>query len=357
MKKTFFIFLLAVLALIPFTAHADDFPGWDISGDGEVQIVYDNVGSGTAAMHIIRSDDDAPLVIRQEVSGLESGRSYYWQYWVKGDSKVELEMTMSGIDTSLKIAARPSSNGTVRRATREYSGQATAAELVITVTGEADFYLDSVMLCEDDENGESLILNGDFEDGRDMTPPAEVSGLYAQPAAGEITLRWTDPQDEDLSSVLVYMLDNNEELLIEEVDKGVQKAVISELVSGDEYTFIIKTKDAPLGNISEGVKISAVPEYVSYAVSEYIIEENRISAEIANYLSDGLTAELAVLVYNAGQLVGVYSSGEIPIPMDGEAHTVEIVSDASIIPEGCSAKIFLWDGLFKMNSLKPMQQI
>jgi hypothetical protein len=86
----------------------------------------------------------------------------------------------------------------------------------------------------------------------DSTPPAEVTGLAATPAAGRVTLTWTNPTDGDFdhleisystSSGLIHRLDP--------VAKTEHEKTITGLSGGNPYAFTVRTVDTS-GNKSLG---------------------------------------------------------------------------------------------------------
>lgn len=137
-------------------------------------------------------------------------------------------------------------------------------------------------------------------DPSDTTPPAEVTNVSATPGNGLVTLRWTDPSDNDFNKVEISCQPGN---IITEIGKGGETAVISGLTNGTEYIFTLKTVDIN-GNASTGVATGPVIPEAPAAPTVYMT--TRISPEglMAIYRALGRTPA-------AGQKVAVkISTGE-----------------------------------------------
>lgn len=89
----------------------------------------------------------------------------------------------------------------------------------------------------------------------DTTPPGEVTDTYVIPGDGKLTVLWTDPADLDLDRVLVTTAGG---IVLAEADKGEQRATITGLTNGTEYSFAIVTADIA-GNMSAGVPVTGIP--------------------------------------------------------------------------------------------------
>lgn len=101
----------------------------------------------------------------------------------------------------------------------------------------------------------------------DTNAPAEVTNLNSTAQDSAVLLTWADPSDEDLFGIeITYAAEDSSSsrAAISAMEKesvfispGTQKAVISSLENGTEYTFTLKAMDIS-GNKSEGVKTSSV---------------------------------------------------------------------------------------------------
>jgi chitodextrinase len=90
----------------------------------------------------------------------------------------------------------------------------------------------------------------------DTTPPAEVTGLAANPGDGRTTLSWTAPADADFARVEITFSPGGAQSIT--VAKGVQSRTITGLSNGTTYTFTVKAVDAS-GNTSAGTTTTATP--------------------------------------------------------------------------------------------------
>ncbi|GHU70626.1 hypothetical protein FACS189450_05360 [Spirochaetia bacterium] len=91
---------------------------------------------------------------------------------------------------------------------------------------------------------------------QDTTAPAEVTGLSAVPANGQVTLTWIAPVDSDFNKVEITFTPAADGVTQPiSVSKGTNTKVITGLVKGTEYTFRVKTEDDS-GNKSAGVTIA-----------------------------------------------------------------------------------------------------
>ncbi len=88
----------------------------------------------------------------------------------------------------------------------------------------------------------------------DTTAPAEVTGATVATGDGQLTITWADPTDVDFDHVIV----TGAAITMQNVAKGVQRAVITGLENGIAYEITLKTVDQA-GNESEGVSISGTP--------------------------------------------------------------------------------------------------
>lgn len=85
--------------------------------------------------------------------------------------------------------------------------------------------------------------------------PSEVINLSSQSDAGQITLSWTKPSDEDLAG---YELSYEPGDVTISLDKDLESYVIEGLTNQTEYTFVLKTKNLA-DNTSLGTTIKATP--------------------------------------------------------------------------------------------------
>jgi chitodextrinase len=93
---------------------------------------------------------------------------------------------------------------------------------------------------------------------RDITPPAEVTGLNAAPGNMQAVLTWTDPADEDFARVEITFTPEaagiEQPIMVTEA----QTYTVTGLANGTEYAFTLKTADAT-GNQSAGISVATTP--------------------------------------------------------------------------------------------------
>lgn len=94
---------------------------------------------------------------------------------------------------------------------------------------------------------------------KDTTPPAAVTGLTAKPKNGAVSVKWTDPADEDLEKILVEIWQGGSIVGTPiEVAKGVGEYNAEGLTNDIEYTFKVSAVDGR-GNVSSVEQASATP--------------------------------------------------------------------------------------------------
>jgi lysophospholipase L1-like esterase len=100
------------------------------------------------------------------------------------------------------------------------------------------------------------------DEASDTTAPADVSGLVAIKASGQVELSWTEPADADFSEVSISFAPAADGIAQPiAVSKGTTSSTISGLANGTEYAFTVRTKDKT-GNASAGKVIAATPNLV-----------------------------------------------------------------------------------------------
>jgi hypothetical protein len=96
---------------------------------------------------------------------------------------------------------------------------------------------------------------GKNKDISDLLPPAEVSNLDGVSSNGQVTLKWSDPNDGDFNKIEITYSPGNKTI---EVAKGAQILIIKELSNGTAYNFTLKTVDKS-GNKSKGITTPYTP--------------------------------------------------------------------------------------------------
>lgn len=128
--------------------------------------------------------------------------------------------------------------------------------------------------------------------GPDPVPPSEVSHLSAQGGESQVTLTWADPPEPDF--VEVEISGGGFSTVV--VPRGAGRRVVTGLVDGVTYTFVLRTKDSS-GNRSLGVSTQAAPRDLTPP------------SEVSNLTSDAGNGTLTLTWTN---------------PVDGDLAQVEI---------------------------------
>ena len=101
----------------------------------------------------------------------------------------------------------------------------------------------------------------------DTSAPAEVTNLQLYNGTDNVKLTWNDPADGDFLKVRITCKAPYESNTVEIV-KGVQSAEFKYLVSGTEYSFLVKTVDLH-DNPSAGITTKGMPDYRNGRVGNY----------------------------------------------------------------------------------------
>ncbi len=150
---------------------------------------------------------------------------------------------------------------------------ASANDPYVIVALQGSFNSRSVILSNKTEEQKDTLLSSKFNDLRklnlyfegvqettqslsDTTAAGEVTGLTATAGDDKVDLSWTNPNDFDLSEILITWSPGNGSHTI--IDKTTNSHTITGLTGSTEYTFTIKTKDDN-GNTSSGVTVKATP--------------------------------------------------------------------------------------------------
>ncbi len=144
----------------------------------------------------------------------------------------------------------------------------------------------------------------------DVKAPGEVENVKVTAGDGKLTVNWTDPADQDLSTVVLYTDSEAPGAMDEDLypdikfpvtaAKGMSTATKTGLLNGTEYELTIKTVDE-YGNMSQGVIVKGTPvaSQGGGGLKEKITEaeglnEKDYTAETWSLLQTALTAAIAV---------------------------------------------------------------
>jgi hypothetical protein len=94
------------------------------------------------------------------------------------------------------------------------------------------------------------------QEGTDTIPPGEVGSPEVIVGNGQLTLKWTDPNDMDLGQIKITQENSVMEAVY--VSKGVQIRLLPGLTNGTTYSFRLQTVDME-GNVSAGQLVTGTP--------------------------------------------------------------------------------------------------
>ena len=238
-----------------------------------VMVTADNVekNSGNYSMHIesnissANSGNEWLKIIGKGNSGWDTSKKYritmykksknttndmiYFQYDTKWDKRIQL--TWGNDYTEWTKVTQELTPTTVLS-----SG---FAVFVVNPGVMQDFWIDDISIYELDtagnEIGENLMINGDFEDLKEV--PEALGSVNAQGANASAILSWTELADAD--KINVYEKNNDEILSLRAVVNSASLSVtIPGLVNDTEYTYVLKPVNRY--NIEgSGTEVSVVP--------------------------------------------------------------------------------------------------
>jgi hypothetical protein len=174
----------------------------------------------------------------------------------------------------------------------------------------------------------SASASGENNAGWVDTPPAEVSGLSANPGNGEVTFIWSEPLDTDFAKVEITWANGGSA----EFTKGATAKVIDNLTNNTAYTFTVKTVDVA-GNKSTGVTIDPVTpvQLISLTVTGGFGDSGILATP--NPLSYAGTTVTATVKADSGYAItkwyidGVDVTGKVA---QGQGNTYEITTTTGL---------------------------
>ena len=388
MKK---IFTLGILLLGVFGGralaanNAAELPGWGQSfwqSPNGVQIDTDKNfmrmttdkslvcdGNGSLIIEIAEQMDNLNFQAAQNVEGLKPGKSYILTGKFNVPSASWRYRLMFGNEALVNIGNIVKTCGEWSDAEYVFEYKSTSAELRIQSSGSGRLSADNISLREvlfDEAGkvigyGEELLENGGFEDGLDMTPPGEVTGIVTKNRDSGAEITWKNPRDTDFCAVYVYDVTDGKKLLQKVTDNGIS---LSGLTNGRTYTYLICTADLS-GNISDGVTVEACPvaDPVKIGTPELLLDgkpaasvtKGRLSARVSlknNAMAEDYSAELILVLLKDGALCNIVSDCKIiertddGLPYTGLSAELDVPEG-----EGYGAAVYLWDSITGMEAL------
>jgi hypothetical protein len=210
--------------------------------------------------------------------------------------------------------------------------------------------------------GPELLINGDFEDNLDLTPPGDVRNVQVKNMDETAEITWTNPSDSDFARADVYNVTGGGKVFAASVNDG--KLVLTGLENGAEYQFLIQSVDG-WDNHSEGVTVSVspVPSPFKYNEPVFYIDGVPASALSAgnlrasfscknNGMPEDYSVELILALLKDGALTDLASEYRV-IPVSAWSERYTELSAEITVPagEGYSVELFIWDSVTGMESL------
>ncbi|MEG2583222.1 MAG: hypothetical protein RSA27_01780 [Oscillospiraceae bacterium] len=252
-----------------WTTHTN----WNQETVADIDIQGDVTHSGNGAL-IVRGNQGVEInshfvKIYQDLSGLDSNKTYECKFWAKGKKVNHLRAFLAGEGSNFAFIGAIGNQGIPEAPTewKEFTVGVENATLTSRQIGfhfdgtvESEYaYIDDVRFYDVANPSVNLLANGDFEQGLDGTAPAEITtptGIYNE--SGKIELNWTNPVDSDFEKVNIYQKEGND-LYYRKSIFGGTGAIFDELTLDKKYTYVVKTVDKSF-NESVGTEIS--PEKV-----------------------------------------------------------------------------------------------
>ena len=385
-------FLVVALMLLSciVSAHAEspsiDIPGWSESYS---QIPNDNIDhnkngirvttdkniveEGNGALHIFieQQMDGLNYQAVQNVPALENGKKYILTGKFSVPANNSRFRIRFGSENLVNIGAVVDTLGEWADFMYEFEFNFSNKMFTIQGWGTGDLCADNLsireILYEEDGvtvsgYGDELLVNGNFEDNLDLTPPADVTDVSVQNIDSGAIIKWTNPQDTDFKSVYVYSVAEDVETFLISVTEN--EHTLSNLTNNETYNLIIKTVDNT-GNISGGVAVVLQPIadavkytspvfYVNDVVTENI-SQGTLKASMQfknNRMPEDYSVELVLVLLKDGALYDIQSSYAIVSPTDENKPYTELSVETNV-PEGngYSAELYVWDSITGMEAL------
>ena len=346
------------------------------SGKTGVEIIMDPdiVAEGQAALHVFaeRDMDNLNAQAAQNISALEAGKTYRltgkfnaprtsWRFRLMFGNQelVQIGNIVEELNTWCDV---------------DYTFQYvefTSKEFRIQACGGGDIYADALSLKEvlydaDGETiigyGEELLVNGDFEDDLDLTPPGEITDLQARNMDSQVELTWTNPYDRDFVKTEIYdVTDGGKTLLGSTAD---ETFLITGLENDAVYTILIQTVDG-WNNHSEGVliEVQPIPDPVKTEAPVFYINGTEteslapgtLKAAVSfknNSMPEDYSVELILVLLKDGALADINSAYTIVPQSDANGAYTEAAVELEV-PDGTgyTAVLYIWDSMTGMESL------
>lgn len=347
-----------------------------VSGKTGVEITMnpDIVVEGLAALHVFaeRNMDNLNAQAAQNISALEAGKTYRLTGKMNAPAKSWRYRLMFGNQELVQLGDIVEELNTWCDVdyTFQYK-EFTSKEFRIQACGGGDVYADALSLKEvlfdaDGETivgyGEELLVNGDFEDDLDLTPPGEIRNPQVHNMDSRAEIRWENPYDKDFAKAELYdVTDGGSTLLGSSADGAF---LLEGLENNQVYKVLIQTVDG-WNNHSEGVlvEVQPIPDPVKHGVPVFYIDgaeaealaPGMLKAAVSfknNSMPEDYSAELILVLLHNGALADINSTYSIIPQSDANGAYTEAAVEMEI-PEGdgYTAALYIWDSITGMEPL------
>ncbi len=191
--------------------------------------------------------------------------------------------------------------------------------VLTNLTNGTEYQIKISTIDADDNESDGITVFGtptSLSGGIDTTPPGEVTNARVYSGDGQLTIRWTDPIDDDLDSIKIsgYGLTVTDAVY---VNKGVETYTFTGLSNNTLYEFIITTLDI-LENESAGVIVYGTPRRPS---SSGPSSPSRRTSDRSDHTSDDPSDGVKVDVDRNGEVhvqPALDANGAAKVTLDSE---------------------------------------
>lgn len=328
-------------------------------------VEYDTAVSrtGNASMKVMSNmEGEEEIYFRRPIPELLTGKKYEFSYWVKAkriDSAFAIHFNWLGyFDEGMndaRVVTRDGYDWT------QFKRTITPAEnisswLMFEFYGGNEFWLDDVELyevLENEECGENLITDGDFEAISEIDKPGSIADIESSGYNQNVKLSWEQPSGAD--KVNIYQKIG---------EKWVARGFVHPSVTNIEFnSFIPDTQNLlklctvnSSGVSDDGKEVSVFTVLPEYTVNEPALNDlgngnYKVSVKVKNNLKEGgMDTELMVGLYDGNALKRVFSVAK-KIPKKATTSEPTTVSIAFTNPNGFKVRAFVIDSRLEKNLL------
>lgn len=340
----------------------------------------ETVHSGNAALrlysNLIEGTDSYVdfYVDIEKAAVLEKDKTYRINLWVKGEN-VGIVNFMTDWDSKacpMGVMRSPDSTYDWKEILYDYTAEydSTVTALRWRIYGSIEsLWIDDISIYELDGDGniigENIAANGDFEQGYKDYTTYDVDGLTAESDEEGVKLTWNLPK-KSVEKVKVYEIKNGEKTEIATLGSFATKFAVKDVVFNENHTYMVTTVNAT-GFESDGAACEIYPGVNGFAATDISLErdgiavsdismpgEYKIKVQIATDSQTEKEAELFAL-YSDNSVLKAADFCTVKIGKDS-MKAAECILNIDSPSENGILKIFLWDSIEDMNSIKSIIQ-